>query len=318
MVGVIAAGAGMVLARRAEAATSIAIQEYPLPRGSRPHDVACAPDGSVWYTAQATGHLGRLDPTTGAVRQVKLGDRSSPHGVIVAADGGAWVTDGGLNAMVRVDPDSERVDVYKLPGDYANLNTAAIDRNGVVWFTGQSGVHGRVDPNSGQLDVWPSPKGRGPYGIANTPTGEIYFVSLAGSYLASVNLENGAATVLEPPTSRQGARRVWSDSSGNLWISEWDAGQLGWYSPSTGQWREWKAPGAAPKPYAVYVDDRDAVWISDFATNQMVRFDPPTETFEAWDIPSPNAQVRQILGRPGEVWGAESGTDKLLVLRYLA
>jgi virginiamycin B lyase len=25
--------------------------------------------------------------------------------------------------------------------------------------------------------------------------------------------------------------------------------------------------------------------------------------------------VRQILGRPGEVWGAESGTDKLVVVR---
>jgi virginiamycin B lyase len=25
--------------------------------------------------------------------------------------------------------------------------------------------------------------------------------------------------------------------------------------------------------------------------------------------------VRQLLGRPGEVWGAESGTDRLVVIR---
>jgi virginiamycin B lyase len=25
--------------------------------------------------------------------------------------------------------------------------------------------------------------------------------------------------------------------------------------------------------------------------------------------------VRQLLGRPGEVWGAESGTDRLVVVR---
>jgi virginiamycin B lyase len=25
--------------------------------------------------------------------------------------------------------------------------------------------------------------------------------------------------------------------------------------------------------------------------------------------------VRQILGRPGEIWGAESATDKLVVIR---
>ena len=27
------------------------------------------------------------------------------------------------------------------------------------------------------------------------------------------------------------------------------------------------------------------------------------------------AQVRQILGRPGEVWAPESGTDRLVVIR---
>jgi len=28
-----------------------------------------------------------------------------------------------------------------------------------------------------------------------------------------------------------------------------------------------------------------------------------------------NAAVRQLLGRPGEVWGAMSGQDKLLLIR---
>jgi virginiamycin B lyase len=31
-------------------------------------------------------------------------------------------------------------------------------------------------------------------------------------------------------------------------------------------------------------------------------------------LPSPDAAVRQILGRRGEVWGAESGVDKLVVV----
>ena len=28
------------------------------------------------------------------------------------------------------------------------------------------------------------------------------------------------------------------------------------------------------------------------------------------------ANVRQMLGRPGEAWGAESGTDRLVVVDY--
>ena len=86
------------------AAAGLRVQEYPVPPGTHPHDVAPAPDGTVWYTAQHTGKLGRLDPKTGKTTEIPLGDGSAPHGVIVGPDGAAWVTDGGLNAIVRVDP----------------------------------------------------------------------------------------------------------------------------------------------------------------------------------------------------------------------
>jgi virginiamycin B lyase len=62
--------------------------------GSRPHDVAPARDGRVWYTAQGSGALGWLDAKSGRVRQVPLGAGSAPHGVIVGPDGAPWITDG--------------------------------------------------------------------------------------------------------------------------------------------------------------------------------------------------------------------------------
>jgi virginiamycin B lyase len=293
------------------------LQEYPVPAGSHPHDVAPAPDGTVWYTAQSAGALGRLDPASGDARHVPLGAGSSPHGVIVGPDGAAWVTDSGLNAIVRVDPLTEQVDVYPLPAGAgrANLNTAAFDGEGVLWFTGQSGVYGRLDPDEGEVQVYDAPGGRGPYGIAATPQGAVYYASLAGSHIATIDPLTRQATVLEPPTAGQGARRVWSDSQGRIWVSEWNAGQLARYDPSAGTWQEWRLPGLRPQPYAVYVDDRDDVWLSDFGANAMVRFDPETEQFEVFSLPSRGADVRQILGRPGEVWGAESGVDKLVVIR---
>jgi virginiamycin B lyase len=87
------------------------------------------------------------------------------------------------------------------------------------------------------------------------------------------------------------------------------------YAAAMGGWREWRMPGNSPQPYAVYVDDRDIVWISDFGSDSIVRFDPRTERFDPFALPSSGASVRQLLGRRGEVWGAESGTDKLVVLR---
>jgi virginiamycin B lyase len=295
-----------------------AMQEYAVPAGSGPHDVAPASDGGVWFTAQAAGYLGWLDPATGEVRQIPLGAHSAPHGVIRGPDGAAWVTDGGQNAIVRVDPQTSAVQVFALPIQAnANLNTATFDRNGTLWFTGQAGYYGRLDPGTGEMRVFDAPHGPGAYGIMATPDGSrVFYASLAGNHLAEINLETGAASPVDPPTPGQGARRVWTDSHGIMWVSEWNAGQLGRYDPVSGDWQEWKLPGNRPQAYAVYVDEQDGVWLSDWGSNAIVHFDPPTEAFEQFPLPRKNADIRQINGRPGEVWAAESGLDRLVVIRH--
>ena len=122
-------------------------------------------------------------------------------------------------------------------------------------------------------------------------------------------------TVLEPPTAEQGSRRVWADSGGAIWVSEWNSGQLSRYRPSDETWTTWPLPGPTPQAYAVYVDETDIVWVSDFGGNAIHRFDPATEKFDTFALPSNPSDVRQILGRPGEVWGAESAADQLVVIR---
>lgn len=296
------------------------VRYYPVPKGARPHDVAAdpAPNGPVWYTAQAQGALGRLDPATGKVEQIPLGSGSAPHGVIIGPDGAPWITDGGLNAIVRVDPQTRAVKAYPLPEarGYTNLNTAVFDRQGRVWFTGQNGIYGRLDPKSGEMQVWDAPRGRGPYGITATPDGQVFYASLAGSHIAAIDLATGSATVIEPPTPSQGARRVWSDSKGRIWVSEWSSGQLSSYNPATKSWKSWKLPGDRPRTYSVWVDPQDQVWVTDFGANAILRFDPATERFQSFPSDKSGADVRQMLGREGEAWGAESGTDRLVVVRY--
>jgi virginiamycin B lyase len=293
------------------------LTEFPVTAGSHPHDVAPAADGGVWYTGQRNGTLGHLDPATGTVREIGLGEGSAPHGVIVGPDGAPWITDSGRNAIIRVDPTTEAVDVFPLPASHggANLNTAAFDGDGVLWFTGQRGVYGRLDPAEGVVEAFDAPRGAGPYGIAATPSGEIWYASLSGSHIARIDRATREATPVDPPTAGQGARRIWSDSAGRLWVAEWNAGQVAMHDPATGAWREWRLPGSSPQPYAIYVDELDGVWLTDFGSNSIVRFDPATEAFESFELPSGDAAVRQLLGRPGEVWGAESANDMLVVVR---
>jgi virginiamycin B lyase len=313
--------AALLLASAAGAAgAQVTVQEYPLPPRVGAHDVWAdpAPGGPVWFSAQRSGELGRLEPKSGKVEMIPLGSRSSPHGVILGADGAPWLTDSGRNAIVRVDPKTREVKSWPLPQGtgYANLNTAIFDQAGIHWFTGQSGYYGRLDPRTGDLKVFEAPKGRGPYGIHVTPDGTVYYASLAGSHIARIDAASGKAAVIEPPTRGQGARRVWADSKGLVWVAEWNSGQLSRYDPKTGAWAQWKALGANPKVYAVYVDERDKVWVSEWSAQAMLRFDPATQEFETFKSSTSTANVRQIHGRTGEVWTPESAADKLVVYRY--
>jgi virginiamycin B lyase len=122
--------------------------------------------------------------------------------------------------------------------------------------------------------------------------------------------------VIEPPTPGQGARRVWSDSRGRIWVSEWHSGQLSRFDPADGSWRSWPLPGSGARTYAVYVDLEDRVWVSDFGSNAVLRFDPERETFQPFRSPRSGASVRQLLGRAGEVWAPESGSDTLVRYRF--
>jgi len=316
MVPVIVAAVALV-ALGMKPAPAAQVSYYDVTRGARPHDVAPAPDGTVWYTAQSQGALGILDPKTGKVTQIPLGANAAPHGVIAGPDRAAWITEGGQNAIARVDPASRAVKLFPLPAEFpnANLNTATFDRKGILWFTGQNGVYGRVDPATGKVEAWKAPKGVGPYGITTTPNGDVWYASLAGDHIAKIDTVSGDALVVPPPKPGVGPRRIWSDSKGMLWVSFWTTGEVGRYDPLAKAWKVWALPKAKSGCYAVYVDDKDKVWLTDWDNNALVRFDPATEKFDSFPSTKRNAAVRQILGRPGELWGAESGTDRLVVVR---
>src|SRR4051812_44886730 len=67
-------------------ASGLAVQEYAVAPGSRPHDAVPDRSGGVWYTGQGNGTVGRLDVATGDFTAIDLGGASAPHGVIMGPD----------------------------------------------------------------------------------------------------------------------------------------------------------------------------------------------------------------------------------------
>lgn len=286
--------------------------------GARSRDVAFAEDGSVWYAGQRDGTLTRLDPDDGSLTAFPLGENAAPHGVVLGPDNAFWITEGGQNAIARLNPEDGDVTLFPLPEKFANanLNTGVFDHDGIYWFTGQNGVLGRLDPTNADLVAWDAPGGAGPYGITVTPSNEVWYASLAGNHIARINKSDLSVKQVKPPTENQGARRIWSDSSGMLWVSEWNSGNVSRYDPVGQEWSVWALPGDEPRTYSVYVDETDNVWLTDFGANSIVLFDPETESFTVFESNLSNANVRHMAGREGEVWGGESGTDRLIRITF--
>ena len=180
MIRTVIAAAALALAPGMAAQTA-EMAFYQLPAGAYPHDVAPAPDGTVWFSGQSQGFAGRFDPKSGQLEKIPLGPGAAPHGVIVGPDGNAWLTEGGQNAIARVDAKTKDVKLFPLPKEFpgVNLNTLAFDNKGKVWFTGYAGIYGRADPATGKVEVRKAPKGAGPYGMTGT-RGRRRLVRIAG------------------------------------------------------------------------------------------------------------------------------------------
>ena len=135
----------------------------------------------------------------------------------------------------------------------------------------------------------------GPTASPRRRDGDVYYASLAGSHIARIDTATGEATPIEPPTAGQGARRVWSDSRGRVWVSEWNAGQVSRLRPEDAvNGRAGSCRATSPQAYAVYVDDHDDVWLTDFGANAIVRFDPKTETFQSFSVGSGQRQCAAV------------------------
>src|SRR3954454_24871234 len=129
VLGWLAASALLPGAAHAQAAGALQSWKLATSRRTGIHDVAPAPDGGVFFSAQASGHLGWFDPASGRTELVALGSGSAPHGVVQGPDHAAWLADGGQNAIVRVSWPDRRPSVFPLPegSPNAKINSSTSD-----------------------------------------------------------------------------------------------------------------------------------------------------------------------------------------------
>jgi virginiamycin B lyase len=127
------------------------ITEYPLPEFVRPRRLAIAADDTVYFTDFKSGHLGRLNTATGAVKMYESpgGPESNPYGIAITPDGMVWYSESGVkpNTIVRFDPKTETFARANIPSGGGVVRNMAATPDGRVYIA-CSGVDkvGVVEP----------------------------------------------------------------------------------------------------------------------------------------------------------------------------
>ena len=290
----------MPLAKIIPGPVQVNIREWQVPTpGSRPHDPLAARDGSIWYTGQLSGKLGRVDPKTNQIREYPVKPQTAPHGLVEDKQGNIWYTGNHTSVIGKLDPKTGEITEYPMPDPKAkDPHSLSFDQSGILWFTlQQSNLMARLDPRTGEIKLIPSPTPRSrPYGIIVNPKG-IPFVALFGTNkIAAIDPVTLAVREYVLPDPKARPRRIAITPEGIVWYADFARGYIGRLDPANGEVKEWASPsGPRSGPYGM-VFTKGAVWYNESGTkpNTIVRFDPQTEQFQSWLIPSGGYIVRKM------------------------
>ncbi|MBI2188491.1 MAG: carboxypeptidase regulatory-like domain-containing protein [Acidobacteria bacterium] len=308
-----------------DAVAALVVTEYGIPRaghrdltilrGDRrfawPHDILLDSKSSyAYYTDHFTFTLGRLDRTTGEVKEFPYsllsGMGREEGGPIAAAQlragnpgGGAhdiaWDPDGNVvigmgGGTVRFNPRSGEFTPWS-----SGSNMFGIDPRGRVWFL-DKGLHA-LDLKTGQVAHYTVPEGTDDdtYDMETDAKGR----SIMNLWrLGKVGLFDPATERWETyptPTPGSGPRRGEIDARGRAWMTLYWAGRVAMFDPDTREVKEFPLiPGHAaytppfPSPYSLAVDDRhQIVWTNDFNSSRIYRLDARSGRSTEFVMPEP-------------------------------
>ncbi len=286
-----------------------------------PHDPAYFPgDGSVWYTGQRANVIGRLDPSTGTLKEWPLPTpNSGPHGLVPDRNGNIWYTGNGAGLIGKLNPKTGAITEYKMPDPAArDPHTPIFASDGMLYFTVQGGNFvGRLDPATGAVTLKQPPTADSrPYGIVVAATGRLYFDEFNSNKIGELDPKTMVIKEYPLPNPAARPRRITMGKDDTVYYSDYARGYLGHLDPKSGKVEEFPSPGGATsRPYAMATTADGVIWYCETGVptkNMLVRFDPATKQMQSWAIPSGGSTVRHmVVGRPNELWLASSGVGKI-------
>lgn len=294
------------------------VVHYRIPRTElQLHDIAIAPDGTVWYADMLNSCIGKLDPGTGRFSEYSTASAgANPHGVTVDSAGIVWYAATQRGRLGRLDPVTGRSREFPLPKETRRVHTV-LAHAGRVWFTEP---WGRLDPNTGDARTYQNryllvtaSDGAGWIGLA--PTDPLIRFPVAAMppdrWLAMpdtwAQTDSGAAghwLWWRLPTQDSHPTPMAADAGGRVWYNDRDRSMIGVLDPASVRAREF--PTASERAFVddLAVGSHGRIWFYEVRTSSLVGFDPAAGTYESIEIGVPAVSVTHMTTDPwrGHVW----------------
>ena len=128
------------------------MKEFPLPASAMPPSVNIDPNGrDIWDTGNKNGTMGRLDPETGEITEVRMPDPAArdPHTAEFDENGIFWFTLQQRNMIGRLDPASGDIRLVDMMTAESRPYGIKIDAQGSPWVAcNGSNCLVKVDPDT--------------------------------------------------------------------------------------------------------------------------------------------------------------------------
>lgn len=238
-------------------------------------------------------------------------------GLDIGADGVVWFTQLELDQIVSYTPTTEQFDFFDI-GPNAGPHSVAVDQvTGSVWWTEIFGHRiGVLDPETGDVQTFspPTPNSE-PYGIDVAPDGEVWITQMDIPAIGRFVPSTEQWTEYPLPDPGDVAENVAvDDASGDVWITEGQAGKLARLDPDTGVITDVRVPGSVL--HSLDVDAAGRVWFSDIGNNAIGAFDPSIPRLRSFPIPTPSSTPHGVLvdSRGLFIWFTELNANRVSVL----
>jgi virginiamycin B lyase len=259
---VLACAVSALLASLVLPAVASAIDEFPLPAGTRPGGITTGPDGALWFTEEGTNGIGRLTTTGQYTHFGPLQNLASiPNQITAGPDGRLWFTMISANRIGAITT-AGQISEYNGGGAGVGGTPQGITVGpGGLWYTATNSIR-QIDVSGNLGPSYPIPTSSSDPSDIQLADGRLWFTeqATAASNIGVLNPTTGQILEYPTPTRSSEPSGIIATAGGLLWFTESAVGLIGRITIG-GTIDEFGPTGAEPSGIAAGRDG--ALWFTE-------------------------------------------------------